>query len=312
MRDEQPGDRRSGPIGVRTVLLSVAAHGAVIALLAGRTATVDRRPVATAPRIELVDITPRPRVLADTVAVDVISLAAAPAVDHADRPQRARAPATARSVTTAPGTSPSLTATTGRSDDGTWRPSNALAMRGQRHDLALSDEVAARIAGSGGGTGQGEPETSSGEARWAHDPKIALAPSGNGSHVVRDPVAKFHVARDGSVTMKSKPHFTFRFKLPTPSTIKAELDEAGRDLVAWVADPYRDTRVGRPQDLPQHLQAVPGACDVPDSPMCFTAADQAKAWAREDKDLSTGSRDAAGGRADLTGYLGNKLVGDQY
>jgi hypothetical protein len=186
---------------------------------------------------------------------------------------------------------------------------NALAMRGMRHDLALSREGAERIAAAatGGGTEREQP----GEPRWAHDPKIKLLDDGGGRKVVRDPVATFDVAPDGTVDIEDKGDFSFTPNLPTPDMLMKQWRWFKKDFNRWVADPYRDTRVGRSQDLPNHLLAVPGACDVYGGFGCFTEADQRKQWEMEDDGVQAGDS-LGGGRADITGYLHRKFVGDPY
>lgn len=189
------------------------------------------------------------------------------------------------------------------------RSTSALAMRGLRHDLALSADTARRIAGANGlADGREQP----GEPRWSHDPKIELRDGGRGKRSVLDPTGTFHVAPDGTVDIAHAPDFSFELNLPTPAIVEQRWRLFKKDFKRWLADPYRDTRVGRSQDLPNHLLAVPGACDRFGAPECFTAKDQQDQWEREDDGLHTGIRGVAGGRFDLTGYLHRKYVGDPY
>jgi hypothetical protein len=88
------------------------------------------------------------------------------------------------------------------------------------------------------------PERGARCVRGAYDPRLELQPGGGGSLVPRDPLATVNVAPDGMVDMQSTPYFSVTLNLPTPSLIRRQLDQ--RDLAAWVADPYRDMRVGGP------------------------------------------------------------------
>ncbi|HEY5933604.1 MAG TPA: hypothetical protein VIU61_03185 [Kofleriaceae bacterium] len=290
-----------------TVTISVVLHGIAIALLAPW--SFDARESASAvtsdpvrPRVELVPIVPF--VPIDVTIVEPQAPAAAvgsSGVRSATRetsPHRELAAATTNPVETSLGPK-------GEIDTAP----NPLAMRGRRHDLTLSPETAERIAGAGGGNGLEKPED---DPRWAHDPKIKLRPSGGGRHQILDVTATIDVAPDGTVDMKKKPHFSAKLNLPTAANLRAQRDAIKEQLSAWAADPYAGTRVGSRQDLPAHLQAVQGACERWNDPMCFTAQDQAKVWAAQDRAITSKVGSLLEVNADITGYLMDKHAGDPY
>jgi hypothetical protein len=170
-------------------------------------------------------------------------------------------------------------------------------MRGLRHDLSISDDVLSRILKD---RPLPEPVTPSGH----------IQPNGRESRIV-DPVASYVVHGDGTVAIHDKKDIDLRWKvpLPTPGRILRGARNFGKDLTAWKEDPYRDTRVGTFQDLPRHLQAVPGSCSRVDDSMCD---------ARPPKSVSKNmSGDGTvipvlGGLFDITSYLHRKFVGDPY
>jgi hypothetical protein len=277
---------------VRAVWISAVVHGVGV-VIAGREsergvlARMERKTIAieiVAPTVEerapTPPVTPAPTPAASSVAVSTV------------RPRSERRVALPTDAT-APG--PSTPAT------------HALAMRGMRHDLALGGETVERIASTAGsGTAPEQP----GEPRWAHDPKIELQAEPGGRHVVRDPVATFNVARDGTIDIHHRPEFELRFNLPTPKMLESQWRWFKKDFNRWLADPYRDTRVGKSQDLPNHLLAVPGMCEG-NGPGCVTERDQRRQWEMEDEGLVAGDG-LVGGRANIGDYLMRKLVGDPY
>jgi hypothetical protein len=278
---------------VRAVWISAVVHGVGV-VIAGREgergvlARMERKTIA----IEIVAPTVEERAPAPLVAPAPTPAAAAASVSRARSQRRVELPSEATEPT-APG--PSAPAT------------HALAMRGMRHDLAVTEETAERIA-SGGGSNRATEQPV--EPRWAHDPKIKLQPEPGGRHVVRDPVATFNVARDGTIDIHHRPEFELRFNLPTPKMLESQWRWFKKDFNRWLADPYRDTRVGKSQDLPNHLLAVPGMCEG-NGPGCVTERDQRRQWEMEDEGLAVGDG-IVGGRANIGDYLMRKLVGDPY
>lgn len=179
---------------------------------------------------------------------------------------------------------------------------------GGRIDLVPSREALERIAGESVGQSRSQHT----EPKWAYDPKIKMVAQGGGRFLVRDPVVTVRVAPDGTVDLKDRPHVGVRLNLPTPQNLTAQAEHLKRDLAAWIADPYRDARVGKSQDLPQRLQAVPGMCDRYGDRHCFTAADQAKEWAAEDEGVTQKVTSVLEGKLDLTGYLAKLHGRDVY
>jgi hypothetical protein len=285
----------SGRIPVRagTLVISVVFHGGAFALLAQW--SFDRAEIALPPvtndpvRAEWLPVVP--------IDVTVIASSHAPGPAIGSTGARAHREVTASPVETPPGVEALAT-------DGA---PNRLSMRGRRHDLTLSPDVAERIAAGGGSV-----ENPTGEPRWAHDPKIQLRPDGGGRHQIRDVTATIDVAPDGTIDMKSKPHFSVKLNLPSAANLRAQRDRIKEELSAWVADPYAGARVGRRQDLPAHLQASPDACERWNDPMCFTAQDQAKVWAAQDRAVTSKVGSFLEISADLTGYLMSRHSGDAY
>jgi hypothetical protein len=178
-------------------------------------------------------------------------------------------------------------------------PASPLAMRGLRHDLSLSGEAAARIADGGA-------------PRNPVQPSGKILPNGREGRI-NDSVASYAVHSDGTVDIHSKKDIDVHLLLPipTPSRIRRGLHELGDDLDDWRKDPYRDTRVGRTQDLPAHLQAVPGACDTFGDVMCDANPPRRLPL------MNSLSGDGfivpvLGGRLDITSYLQHKFVGDPF
>jgi hypothetical protein len=283
-------------------VISVVLHGAAFVLLAQWSfdAPETAPPVTDDPvRVELVPVIP--------IEVRVVeSQTPGPAIGSTGVRETIHEPNQHREAAAAS----RVEASTGAVSAATDAPDapNPLAMRGRRHDLTLSPDVAERIAAGGGGSLE-EPAD---EPRWAHDPKIQLRPSGNGRHKILDVTATIDVAPDGTVDLKSKPHFSAKLNLPTLSNIRAQRDRIKEELSAWVSDPYAGTRVGSRQDLPAHLQAVQGACERWDDKMCFTAQDQAKVWKAQDRALTSKVGSLVEINADITGWLMGRHAGDPY
>ncbi|MEJ7599481.1 MAG: hypothetical protein WKG01_16355 [Kofleriaceae bacterium] len=182
-------------------------------------------------------------------------------------------------------------------------PSRQLAMRGLRHDLALPPGFAERAPA----TSAPEPMI---EPRWTHDPKIKLAPSGGGTHVIRDRVATVRVAPDGTVAVTDVPDVDLRFRPPTPGKLKRRI---ARGISEWYADPLRDSRHGPVQDLPPHLRATPNACGSFNDPFCETV--EVLNEQQRNEDMDDYAHWIVGGnkfKTDLTGWLHRKYIGDPY
>ena len=246
------------------------------------------REIAVAPVIELVAI--------EVVPLEVaVGRGAAPAPSSYAAPSRRRI---ATSIERAPAT-PELAPPA--------RAPGQLAMRGLRHDLALPPGFAERVATPA------TTETPT-EPRWAHDPKIELAPTGGGTHIVRDRVATIRVARDGSVAVTDRRDFDPRLTLPTIDQLKRRI---GRGLTEWLADPYRNQRHGPTRDLPAHLQASPDMCQSYGDRFCETAEQLAEHDRIEDLDEAAHWGLSGVGvqnrfKGDFTAWLHRKYIGDPY
>lgn len=169
----------------------------------------------------------------------------------------------------------------------------SLRMRGRRHQLTLSGDALDRIL-----------QNTKPLERIVTDER--LRPQG-GEHVVHDRVVTMRVEKDGTAHLQGKPDFDAKLKLPI-MTFRDFRAGLGRQLTTWYADPYRDQRSGRMQDVARHITAVPGVCDKWGDVACETPDD------RPTKNLSD---DAAvipvvGGKADLTAWLHRKFIGDPY
>ena len=187
-------------------------------------------------------------------------------------------------------------AATPESGDATPPRTGALAMRGLRHDLALRPEAMARVLEGGhplalpiARTGRIDPHGREGE--------------------IDDAVAIYQVHADGTVDVTNLPDIDIHVHLlPTLEGLRQAAHAIGDDLTAWRADPYRDIRVGTVQDLPEHLQAIPGQCSTAGDPMCD--ADPPHKIGK----VVSGAFIVPSifGRLDLTSYLMRKFVGDPY
>jgi hypothetical protein len=113
------------------------------------------------------------------------------------------------------------------------------------------------------------------------------------THAIADDVVPMTVAPDGTPTIHQRSNLKVNL-IGVLRLIVAPRETArafGQLLSAWYADPYAATRVGRPQDLPAHEQAVPGGWDS----------------------LAGGDGGLLGGTFDLTDALAKRLgAGDPY
>lgn len=288
--------------GSRALAVSVLAHGAGFAVIAywlpyARDASPERE--VTAPiAIEVVTAAP-PTPAQDEIEVGMLADARAPAMATARIPTRSGAErpgstgASAGEAEARPSDPPQ-----------TERP-NPLAMRGMRHDLSLSEDAAARALGP---------------VRPVEDrakPTGKIAPAGREGRI-DDVVATFKVHGDGTVDISDEKDIDWKWRVPIPTrrSILQGAKELGDDIDAWRKDPYRDTRVGKMQDLPRHLQAVPGLCEDYGDGMC-DAVDPETGTLRKPKVERSLSGDGViipiiGGKTDITGYLYRKFAGDPY
>jgi hypothetical protein len=174
-----------------------------------------------------------------------------------------------------------------------------LAMRGLRHDLSVSPEIAAKLFAN---DKPYEPETTRPDR---------FKPN-NRDQTFKDSVMTTTVHPDGSVDFKDQKDFQIHFHLPIPrlKAIKRMLREEGEDLADWAANPYAERdRVGRMQDLPNTILAIPGACstwgdincDVDVTPRKLRSLDEA-----DDAEVFS----FIDGRIDITSWLHRKYIGD--
>ena len=286
--------------GSRGLVVSVLAHGAALVAIAygfGEREAVPAREVE-APPIAIEVVPPPPAPATDEIEVAMLDEAAD--AQRADTPRISRRGAALR---TGPGASETAAVSSAPTAE-PGRPS-PLAMRGQRHDLSLSEEAAARSLG---------PERPL-EERAKPTGKIAAA---GREGRIDDAVATFKVHGDGTVNIADKKDIDWHWRvpIPTPTSILQGAKELGDDIDAWRKDPYRDTRVGKMQDLPRHLQAVPGSCQSYGDEMC-DAVDPETGKRRTPKVQRSLSGDGViipilGGKTDITGYLYRKFAGDPY
>jgi hypothetical protein len=158
-------------------------------------------------------------------------------------------------------------------------PTGSMRMRGRRHDLTLRGVALDKFL--------------------ARETEVYIAPTDerllprSGKHEIRDRVTTVTVARDGTAKFKDQPDFKVRFVIPFGRADLEDLERrAKEDLVAWMADPYRDQR-------PVPTDEVPRACMM-----------------HEDVCVAPGGGGEGGGliggKADITGYLHRKFIGDPY
>lgn len=178
------------------------------------------------------------------------------------------------------------------------RPDNPyMRMRGP--DLGLSVESAHRIAST--------PRELPGNTKRSGK----LENAGNGEAVIPDRVTTMTVERDGKARFHDKPDIDLKLKLPIPRIdVEGMRQDLGALLTDWYKDPEAGKRFGRTQDLPNHIIAVPGACDTWGSVWCEDQfAPKTERYAREQK-KTNGS--LLGGTADISAWLQRKYVGDPY
>ncbi len=281
--------------GSRAVVVSVLAHVAALGAIAY---WFDARALPPVHEIEA------------PVAIEIVTPAPQPIeVAILDDAPTGPTGTTAR-ITTRPGSQPSGArisgAETAAGPPPTTEPGrpNPLAMRGLRHDLTLSDDAAVRSLG---------PDRPLEERV---KPTGKIAPAGR-EGVIDDVVARFKVHGDGTVNIVDKPDLDWEWKvpIPTPEKLRQGAKELGDDLAAWRQDPYRDTRVGKTQDLPRHIQAVPGLCGTYGDGMCdATEPDGTTHKPKIERSLSGDGLiiPVIGGKADITGYLYRRFAGDPY
>ncbi len=265
------------------VVGSAGLHG--IVLLAVSRCSFER------PIRERVEIdTPSVEITEVTMGIDVVTLS--PGIDPSllDPIEASRGPGhNAPRIATSAGS-----ATSGSRSETPPISGESLRMRGRRHDLQLPPSALDRIV-TGGKPLQQSP----------HDER--LQPNGGGEHVIYDRVTTVKVARDGRATFADKKDIDPKLTLPI-MTFDEIRTGIGNHLSAWYADPYRDQRAGRMQDLPRHLTAVPGACESLNDPACDTEPDDRPLK----KSLSRGFVPVVGGNADITAWLHRKFIGDPY
>lgn len=287
--------------GSRALVVSVLAHGAALGAIAygfdDEREAPRARETAAPIAIEIVLPAPEPAKVVAGIDVEMVADPVAPTATprRIVTGGRPRGPAASAEAAAAGPSAPTIEP--GRA--------NPLAMRGMRHDLSLSEEAAARALG---------PERPPEERA---KPTGKIAPAGREGRI-DDAVATFKVHGDGTVDISDKKDIEWHWQvpLPTPSSILEGAKEAGDDLAAWRDDPYRDTRVGKMQDLPRHLQAVPGLCEDFGDGMC-DAVEPETAKRHKPKVERSLSGDGViipilGGKTDITSYLHRKFVGDPF
>lgn len=244
-------------------------------------------------------VPPRPPTLVTVepapMAVEFVVDMPSPGVGIASQPARLGG-VSKRGVAVAASESSSGIERPGSTDAGPASP--YMKMRGP--DLGLSAESAERIVSA-------TPQELSGEAKRSG--KLQNAP--NGEAVIYDRVTTMTVERNGKARFRDKPDIDLKLKLPIPRIdIEGMRQDLGATLTEWFKDPEAGKRFGRTQDLPNHIAAVPGACDSWGSVWCDDPlAPKTERYAREQK--KTGGS-LLGGTADISAYLHRKYVGDPY
>src|SRR5262249_4511825 len=140
-----------------------------------------------------------------------------------------------------------------------------------------------------------------------------VKPSGGGTAVVRDRVTTMTIDRDGTAHFHDKPDAEIHWDLhlPTPDGIVRQVRQAGRGIADWYDDPYKQARVGRSQDLPRHMTAMPGACDQW-ADGCSVEMRNRERPEDEDRPQEGPVIGIAHGKLDLSDMLMRKFVGDPY
>ena len=172
-----------------------------------------------------------------------------------------------------------------------------LAMRGLRHDLSVTPEIAAKLFAN---DKPYVPETTRPDR---------FKPN-NRDQVLKDSVMTTTVHADGSVDFKDQKDFQIHFNLPIPRlrVLKQIVKAMGEGVDEWADDPYAErTRIGRTQDLSREMLAIPGACQTWGDPGC-KADQQDRVHTTEDGEALI--KPLIDGRADITSWLHRKYVGD--
>ena len=296
----QPVRARVGPRVVRaTVILFASAllHASLLVWIASKTRT---RHV-----VELVTEVPRD----EGEPIEVVLLPPEPepartAAATADAPRtRAAGRAAARARTAGEhraNDEHAEHAEPGGGSEPSGRPGGTSLFKMRGADLALDAAAAERIANAGGAARADEVSESD---------KLEKRPGGRA--VVRDTVTTMNVAADGKAKFRDKPDLDVEVSTGPGGLLDPELRKLVREhLVAWIEDPYEGTRYGRSQDLPPHLQAVPGACDAWGAELCDDP--MAPAFEKRLREIKRKLGGGAHGNLDLTAYLHRKFVGDPY
>lgn len=167
-------------------------------------------------------------------------------------------------------------------------------------DLGLRPGVAERIASAGSAEPRDEVRRSG---------RLESQPGGRA--VVHDTVTTMSIDADGSVTFADKPTFDVKARAPMSAVLDPEFRREVKQHVAkWLEDPYEGTRYGPSQDLPRHLQAVPGACDAWGSDLCQDPL--APEFERRLRALKAKLRGGISGTFDVTDFVLRKRGGDPY
>jgi len=276
---------RTGPV----LLISTIAHGVLLVLVA---------PTRSRQRTFVLPTLPPPPA---PLPVEVVLLGGgSKGTEGTDGPAISRSRGVVRAAVARGDMAVATSDESGARGERTGPKTSLLRMRAGT-DLGLDADVAERIASTPGHRGS-EPYRS---GRVEHRP--------DGTAVVHDAVTRLEVERDGTAHFHDKPYIDIKFHWPIPTwdfDIDKMRHEIGDDIAKWYADPYAGTRFGRTQDLPRHLQAVPGGCDQWADLMCDDPlAPDAEKQSRENK-KKIGS--FASGNLDITAWLYKKFAGDPY
>jgi len=182
-------------------------------------------------------------------------------------------------------------------DTSTPHATGMLAMRGLRHDLSLTPEIAAKLLAN---DKPYEPETT----------KPDRFKPNNRDQSFKDSVMTTTVHPDGSVDFKDQKDFQIHFNLPIPRlrVLKQIVKAMGEGVDEWADDPYAERdRIGRTQDLSREMLAIPGACQTWGDPGC-KADQQNRVHTTEDGEALI--KPLIDGRADITSWLHRKYIGD--
>jgi hypothetical protein len=295
-------------VRVAVIAGSAAIHVVVLWWLAGdepgerRRAVPETRPsrtpiTTTSAPIEITLITP-----AQTPAPPV-DVPAAVSEFHDARPRGARRARTTRVASAGAGTGggpePTDAAAVAESPTApSWGPSLLQMRRGA--DLRLDAATAERIASASPAVTREEVHGSG-----------RLEPQPGGRAVVHDTVTTVDVDADGSVTFRDKPTLDVKSGVPMGVLLDpAFRGEVRQHLAKWLEDPSEGMRYGPSQDLPRHLQAVPGACDVWGSDFCQDPL--APDFEKRLRSLKTKLAGGVNGTLDVTDLATRAHGGDPY